>query len=122
MKNTDEILLSAGETAGYARQYLQQQGDLIRLEAAERISKTTSAVVTAVAIAAVAVLVVVMLSIAAGFWLGRLLESNATAFLIIGAVYFAAGLVIYFFRKKLIANPVLNFTLAAFFEDETDDD
>ncbi|MBK9018133.1 MAG: hypothetical protein IPM82_31080 [Saprospiraceae bacterium] len=36
-----------GETFEYARQYMKQQGDYVRLEAAERISKTTSAMMTA---------------------------------------------------------------------------
>ena len=69
MKNTDEILSSAGETFEYARQYMKQQGDYIRLEAAERISKTTSAMMTALVLGIFSMLVLIFLSLAAAFWL-----------------------------------------------------
>jgi hypothetical protein len=120
MKDTDQIMLSAGESIEYARQYLKQQGDLVRLEAAERISKTTSALITAIVITFIAVLVVIMLSIATGFWLGNLWGSYAKAFFAITGIYALLGVIIYFFKKQLVTNPVLDFTLDAFFDDDDD--
>lgn len=120
MKETDQILLTAGESVEYARQYFKQQGDMIRLEAAERISKTTSSLLTAITIAFLAVLTLLMLSIALGFWLGNLWESYSLAFLAVAGLYAIIGGVVYFFKRQLVTNPVLDFTLDAFFEEDED--
>lgn len=118
MKNTDEILTSAGETFEYARQYIKQQGDYIRLEAAERISKTTSAMVTALVLGIFSMLVLIMLSLAAAFWIGNVIGSYALAFVIISGVYGLLGLVMYAFRRQLVTNPTLKLILNAFFDRE----
>jgi hypothetical protein len=120
MKNTDDLLTSAGETFEYARHYIKLQGDYIRLEAAERISKTTSAMVTAMVLGIFSLLVLIMLSLAAAFWLGDKMGSYAQAFLIVSVAYSFIGSVVYIFRRRLITNPTLKLMLNAFFEDETD--
>ncbi len=120
MKNTDDLLTSAGETFEYARHYIKLQGDYIRLEAAERISKTTSAMVTAMVLGIFSLLVLIMLSLAAAFWLGNKMGSYAQAFLIVSVAYSFVGSVVYIFRRRLITNPTLKLMLNAFFEDETD--
>ena len=120
MKNTDEILTSAGETFEYARQYVKQQGDYIRLEAAERISKTTSAVVTALVLGIFSMLVLIMLSLAAAFWLGNKMGSYAEAFLIMSAVYCLLGSLVFIFRRQLVTKPTLKLMLNAFFEKENE--
>ncbi len=119
MKNTDDLLTSAGETFEYARHYIKLQGDYIRLEAAERISKTTSAMVTALVLGIFSLLVLIMLSLAAAFWLGDKMDSYAQAFLIVSVAYSFIGSVVYIFRRRLITNPTLKLMLNAFFEDET---
>lgn len=118
MKSTDEILFSAGETVEYARQYIRQQGDYIRLEAAERIAQTTSAIVTAAVLAFFGALVLIMVSVAGGFWLGKKMGSNAEAFLVVAAVYAVLGTIMFLFRRQFITNPTLNIVLNAFFERE----
>lgn len=120
MKNTDEILESAGETFEYARQYLKLQGDYIRLEAAERISRTTSAIATAVVLGIFSLLVLIMLSLAVAFWLGEKLGSYAEAFLIVAAAYSLLGGLVFFLRKRLVTNPTLQLVLNAFFGREND--
>lgn len=120
MKNTDEILTSAGETFEYARQYVKQQGDYIRLEAAERISKTTSAVVTSLVLGIFSMLVLIMLSLAAAFWLGSKTGSYAEAFLIMSAVYCLLGALVYAGRKQFVTNPTLKLVLNAFFDKENE--
>lgn len=118
MKDTDEILNAAGETFEYARHYIKQQGDYIRLEAAERISKTTAAMVTAMVLSMFSLLVLIMLSLAAAFWIGGRLGSYPQAFLILAAAYSALGTLVYIFRRPLVANPTLKLMLNAFFERE----
>lgn len=120
MKNTDEILGSAGETFEYARQYIKQQGDYIRLEAAERISKTTSAMVTALVLGIFSMLVVIMLSLAAAFWLGNAIGSYALAFVIVSGIYCLLGIVLFVFRRRFVTYPTLKLMLNAFFERENE--
>ena len=121
MKNTDEILASAGETFEYARHYIRQQGDYIRLEAAERISKTTSAMVTALVLGIFSMLVLIMLSLAAAFWLGESIGSYAEAFVIVAAAYCLLGSLVFIFRRRLVAKPTLNLMLNAFFDRENEE-
>ena len=121
MKNTEEVLHTAGETVEYARQYLQQQGDIIRLEAAERTARVTSSLITAIVLAVLGLLVLVMLSIAAGFWLAQTLGSAALAFLCIAGVYAVVATLLYVFKRQLITNPALNFVLTAFFDEDDDE-
>jgi uncharacterized membrane protein len=118
MKDTDQILYSAGETVEYARLYLEQKGEIIRLEAAERTAKVTSAIVTAVVLGVLALLVLVLLSVAAGLWLTQLLNSAVTAFLIVAAFFAILGVVVYAFRRQMVTDPSLNFILRKFFEEE----
>jgi Putative Actinobacterial Holin-X, holin superfamily III len=120
MKNTDEILSSAGETFEYARQYVKQQGDYIRLEAAERISRTTSAMVTALVLGIFSMLVLIMLSLAAAFWLGSELGSYPQAFMIVAGAYCLMGLIMFAFRKKFVTIPTLKLVLNAFFDKENE--
>lgn len=120
MKNTDEILASAGESYEYARQYIKLQGDYIRLEAAERISKTTSAMVTALVLGIFSMLVIIMLSLAAAFWLAGKVGSYAEAFLIVSAAYCVLGGTMYLFRRQLVTRPTLKLMLNAFFDRENE--
>lgn len=120
MKNTDEILASAGETFEYARHYIKQQGDYIRLEAAERISRTTSAMVTALVLGIFSMLVIIMLSLAAAFWLASKIGSYAEAFLLVSAIYCVMGGITYLFRRQLVTRPTLKLMLNAFFDRENE--
>ncbi len=116
MKNTDSILQSAGETVEYARQYVKQQGEWIRLEAAERLAKVFSALATVVVLAFFASWIVVMLSVAFAVWLGDAINSYPGAFLLVGLMYLVASLIIFLFRKQWITSPILTLVLNAFFE------
>ena len=118
MNNSEEMFQAAGETVEYARQYIEQQGELLRLEAAERLAKVISTLVTFFVLAFFVMLVLVMLSIAAALWLGKMLDSYVAAFLIIAIIYAGLGVLFYFFRLRFITNPALGAMLSAFFEEE----
>lgn len=109
---------AAGETVEFARQYLEQQGELIRLEAAERVAKVSSALVTFFVLIVFAMLFLFMLSIAAAFWLAEMMGSYGVAFLTIAAVHALLGGTMFLFRRKLITDPALRTVLSAFFEKE----
>jgi pilus assembly protein TadC len=116
MNNTENMFQAAGETIQHARQYLEQQGDLIRLEVAERLAKVSSALVTFFVLSIFAILFFSMLSIAGAFWLSKLLGSYEAAFLTIAFVHALLGALVYLFRRRLITNPSVRAVLEAFFE------
>lgn len=116
MNSSEEILQTAGETFEYANQYVQKQIDLLKLDSAAKIAKSTSAIITLAVIGFLATMVMIMLSITIGFALGETLGSYALAFLIITGVYALIALVVYFFKRQLVTNPILSTVLASFFD------
>jgi hypothetical protein len=107
----NELLSTTGETIEYARQYIQQQVDYLRLETARRIALTTSSLITTSVIAVLLLMVVIFLSIALGFYLGVLFNSYALAFLVIAGFYFLVTVFVIYFKEKIITNPVLNIVI-----------
>ena len=105
---TEELLSSTGETFEYARIYAEQQKEYLRLEVSKRIAKTTSALVTVAVISFFAFMVILFLSISVGFLLGNLWGSYGVAFLLLTGIYALAAILIYFFKKRLITNPIVS--------------
>ena len=114
---TEELLQSTGETFEYARQYVQQQKELIKLEIAEKTAKTISSLVTIAVLAFLAAIFLIMLSIALGLWLGEMWGSYGAAFLIVAAVYGILGGIVYFFQQSGVTNPILNKILSEMLDD-----
>jgi hypothetical protein len=116
IKETEEILHATGETVEYARQYIKQQGEYIRLEVAERSSKVVSTLATVAVISFFAMMVLIMLSLSLGFWLGQRWGSYPKAFLFLSGAYFILALGLYLFKRVFITRPILNLILDSFFE------
>jgi len=116
MNTQENILQTAGETFEYANIYVEKRLDLLKLESAEKIAKSTSAIITLAVVGFLATMVIIMLSIAIGFFLGESLGSYSLAFFIITAVYALFGLIVYFFKRQLVTNPVLSAVLESFFD------
>lgn len=119
MKDKDEkVMESAGEAVEYARQYIQQQGEYLRLEVAERIAKITGPLVTLAIIASLFGIIVLILSLGVITWLAGVLGSAPQAYFLVGGVYLILAAIIYYYREKWITNIVLRIVLDAFFESE----
>lgn len=116
MNTSEEILQTAGETFEYANQYVQKQIELFKLESAEKVAKSTSSIITLAVIGFLVSLVTIMLSITIGFAIGEMLGSYALGFLIITGIYTLIALVVYFFKRQLVTNPVLAAVLESFFD------
>lgn len=108
---TEELLSSAGETIEYGKIYVEQKMDFYRLETSKRLAKTTSNLATVAVMAFLVMMVVIFLSIAGGLFLGAILGSYGLAFLIITGIYMLAVLIIYFFKKEIITNPILSLVI-----------
>ena len=116
MKDQENLLHNVGETVEYAHQYLQKEMTLLKLDVAEKAAKSSSSIITLAVIGFLVGMVLIMFSISAGFWLGKVMNSYAQAFLIITIGYTVLAFIVYFFQKRLITNPVLKIVLKSFFE------
>ena len=103
---TKELLSSAGETVEYAKIYVEQQIDYLQLEASKRLAKTTSTLVTLAIISFLGFMVILFLSIAIAFLIGNYWGSYGLAFLLLTGIYAFAALMIYFFKKQIVTNPL----------------
>ena len=108
---TEELLSSAGETLEYGKIYMEQKMDFYRLETSKRLAKTTSNLATVAVMGFLGMMVIMFLSIAGGLYLGAILESYGLAFLIVTGIYTLAVLLIYFFKKEIITNPILSLVI-----------
>lgn len=116
MNTQEDILQNVGETIEFANQYLQREIALLKLDGAEKVAKSTSAIITLGVIGFLVGMVFIMLSLAIGFWLGDIMNSYAQAFFVITAVYAFLAFIVYFFRKTLVADPVLAIILKIFYK------
>jgi len=105
---TEQLLSATGETVEYAKLYLEQKTDYFKLEVAKQSAKTTSNLVTVAVLGGLGLFVLFLFTMSIGFYLGELLESYGTAFLILTGFYLFLAIVIYFFRKQIITNPLLS--------------
>ncbi|MFK8007574.1 MAG: phage holin family protein [Saprospiraceae bacterium] len=109
--NTDELLSSAGETMEYGKIYVEQKMDFYRLEMSKRLAKTVSNLATVAVMGFLVMMVVIFFSLALGLILGTFLGSYGYAFLAITGFYVLAVLLIYFFKRKIITNPILSLVI-----------
>jgi len=103
---TETMLASTGETIEYAKIYIEQKIDYLQLEIAKRTAKTTSNLLTIAVIAFFSFMIIFFLSITAGFALSSLVGSYTYGFLIVSAIYLLITLIVVFFKRKIITNPI----------------
>lgn len=116
MKDTETMLESAGETAEYARQYLKLQLDYLRLESAEKLAKVGSSLIATLVIAVFALLTLLMLTVAAGFYLGQRWDSYALGFLAVAGFYAFLAVLVSVFKERWLTNPILTSIIRSFFD------
>ncbi|MCC6460205.1 MAG: phage holin family protein [Saprospiraceae bacterium] len=116
MKDTEQFLEAAGETAEYAKQYVKLQLDYLRLESAEKIAKTASSLIASLVVATLGLITLLMLSLAAGFFLGQLWGSYGLAFLAVAGFYALLALLVLVFKERWLTNPILTQIIRSFFD------
>ncbi len=116
MKDTEQLFEAAGETAEFAKQYVQLQLDYFRLETAERVAKVGSTLIAGLVLAALGMIALLLLTLAAGFYLGQQWGSNAQAFLALAGAYVVLALIVLVFKERWLTNPILSAMIRAFFK------
>ena len=107
------------QLASDLRAYADVRVNLIKLKLAEKMSRLVGTVVAAIAVGIALVLFFSFASIGVAILIGKWLGSPWLGFLILGAVYLLAGLIIWRGRRTLIQIPVMNAMIQQLFEEET---
>ena len=107
----NELFSATGETVEYARLYIEQQIDILRLDIAKRIALTISSLITLSVMAVLMLMILLFVSIALGFYLGALMNSYALAFLSIAGLYFLITVLVIYYKRSIVTNPILNIVI-----------
>ncbi|HMR42454.1 MAG TPA: hypothetical protein PKC40_01410 [Saprospiraceae bacterium] len=112
----ESILEKTGESYGYLKEFVNLQFEYLRLEIAERSGKVLSSLITVAVIGLIALIVLLFVSLTAAIFLGAAIGSYTGGFLLISAFYALTGIVVYYFRKPLIASPIVSLVIKEFFD------
>ncbi|UYQ92804.1 phage holin family protein [Chitinophaga horti] len=96
------------ETGKVAREYVETRLDLIKLQAAGKLSRALGLFFSLVMAFLLFFLAVVFLGMVLGFWIGELTNSYATGFSCSAGLFIVLLLLILVFRKSLIQRPLSN--------------
>jgi hypothetical protein len=101
-KNNIESLIERGSD------YLETRLELMKLQAVNKASETTSGLITTVAVMSIFTLCFLILNIGIALLLGELLGKSYYGFFALSGFYLVTGLILYAMRDKLIKEPVAN--------------
>ncbi|OSZ81482.1 hypothetical protein CAP36_09700 [Chitinophagaceae bacterium IBVUCB2] len=101
VEHIEQIVSKAGDLA-------ETKMEIWKLKAAGKISETVSSLISLIAIIVLAAASLIILSFGAAFWIGKELDNTSYGFFIVGGFYALIGLLVYFFRKDLIKEPLSN--------------
>lgn len=97
------------------QEYIEVKLDLLKLQAAENISGVISKVMLSVILILMLSIILLFLSLAAGYFMASVLNSNELGFLCVAGFYTLLLLIILAFRKKIIERPVIKSVIKVFF-------
>lgn len=106
------------ELTDHLKDYIQTNIDIVRLDASGRLAKLSSTVISSVVIGFIINLFIICISIGAGFYFGTLLGNTFTGFFIVAGIYLLLFLILYFYRKKLLINPIRNAIVGTLLEED----
>jgi len=104
------------------QEYIEVRLDLLKLQAAEKISKIISNTAVAIILILLLSLILFFLSFAAGYFMASVLNSNVLGFLCVAGFYLLLMLIILIFRKKIIDRPVIKSVVKVFFPKTGEDE
>jgi len=114
------ISSKAGETVGYAKSYADQHVRLLKLDIAERFSKLTAGLVTAIFGFILILFILLLLSIGAGIFLGAAMGSYGLAFIALAGFYLLMGIILLSTRRMWLVNPLLSMIIQEILTEDED--
>lgn len=97
----EEIKENLSEADQNLRSYLETTKEYYHLKAFKVLVKGINALIKTLLLGAITILALFMLSMAAAFGLGQLLENTFAGFLLVGIFYLLIGICVYIFRDRL---------------------
>lgn len=104
------------------QEYIGVRFDLLRLHAAENLSRIFSNAAVIAVTAYLLFLIIIFISFAAGYYLGSVLDSTELGFLCVAGFYFLLLILFLALRKRLIERPVVKGVIRMLFPKFNDDE
>jgi hypothetical protein len=109
------------QTGKVAREYLETRVDLIKLQAAGKLSKALGLFFSIMMAFLLFFFVVVFLGMVVGFWIGEMTGSYTIGFSCAAGLFIVLLAVLLIFRKSLIQRPLANMLVAEMLEGTVDE-
>ena len=116
---TKEQPFSAGKLAGDIRDYSKTLYSLGRLKLVRKTADVSAALTGAVLVGLLLTFSLLILSIAAAWWLGDILNNRTAGFLLMGSFYVLAGCFLLFTRKSILLPFIRKRILSVIYEKKT---
>lgn len=115
--NSNDFTENVGEAIGYIEVFAERKIQLAKLEAAEKIAKTTASLATGIILLALLPVFLCVFSIALGFLLIQTFElSPAVSFFVLSGFYLILGFGLFAGRRQLFTNPILEKVIQDLFQ------
>lgn len=102
------------DTKNLFQSYLGDRFALIKLQAVEKVSTITAAVISGVIIAVLGLFFLIALTVMLGFLFGEIVNSIWLGFAIVAGIYLLLILIVAFFGKKLFGNAITHKMIQSF--------
>ncbi|MES2388342.1 MAG: hypothetical protein V4543_10095 [Bacteroidota bacterium] len=109
---------SIADMADNIKTYVEAKIDYERLSLLEKTVSILSVALSIIIVSLVGLVFVFFASLALGFWLGSLTDSNALGFLCVAGIYLVAGLGLWFGRETLFVTPFIGVFIRMLFSDK----
>jgi hypothetical protein len=101
-----------------AKEYIDLQLRIIRLEAADKVSAVAASVLGGAFLLIILFAAVLFVGVAAALLLSKLLESYVAGFSIIAGLFFVKLLILFVWRKFWLFDPIHNFVLRSILKED----
>ncbi len=91
--------------------YVETNIELLKLRVIRRLTNVISSLISSIVFLIFIILIVLMLNIGSALWLGEVTGKIYYGFFILALVYAVIGVILYFFRERLIKKPISNFII-----------
>jgi uncharacterized membrane protein YqjE len=110
------------QTGKVAKDYLETRLDLIKLQAAGKLSKALGLFFSLILAFLLFFFVIVFLGMVVGFWIGEMTHSNTIGFSCSAGLFVFLLAIILLFRKPLIQKPLSNLLITELLSEMNNDD
>jgi hypothetical protein len=121
MSIMSELFLNIEKLAGSARDYINTRVEVVKLNAAAKVSSVTSNIVARIIVGIVFVFFLFFGGMAAGFALGEWLGKTYWGFLVVAAFYLLAAVIVWLARERMIRMPIMNAIIQQLFKENDHD-